>query len=494
MKGLLKILLGIVGLLVVLIVTAAIVIPIYVDPNDYKDEITTLAKKQTGRDLQMPGDLGITVFPWLGVQTGRLVLSNAEGFGEEPMVRAEGVEVRVKLLPLLRREIQMGTVVIDQMQANLARNENGVTNWDDLLKAAEEAPETDKPAEVAPADQKGFALAGLAVGGLDISNSRVTWDDRQAGQRYVIDELNLETGELVPGRPIDIDMSLALDASEPELKGTLSLTGTVSYDLDRQRYQVTPLKFRSSLEGPQLPGGAADISLDADTIAADLNANTASIKAFSLRALETTVEGDIDAQHIDRKLPGLKGYIQIAGDNLPALLRAAGKPELADKIQDDAAKFALNASFDADTDAGTARVSDLEARILGVDLSGDLNATNTNTDNPGINGRLDIAGDDLGSLLAVAGQEPLAQNLKSLKASASLSGTRQSLKLEPLEAEATVAGDALPEGPVDIKLNATADANLAEETLRIPKLSVQGLGLDVQGNVNASGIIERARV
>ena len=493
MKGLLKILFGIVGLLVVLIVTAAIVIPIYVDPNDYKDEITSIVKKQTGREVQIPGDLSITVFPWLGVETGRLVLSDAEGFGPEPMVQAEGVEVRVKLLPLLRKEIQMGTVVIDQLQANLARNEQGVTNWDDLLKAAEKAPEAkpEQEGKKAPSDQKGFALAGLAVGGLDISNSRITWVDKKAGQRYVIDQLNLETGELVPGEPIDIDLSLVADASQPKLKGSLSLAGTVEYELDKQRYQVTPLSLESSLEGPQLPGGAADISLSADTIAADLGAHTVSVRALSLRALETTIEGDIEARNIDRKLPGLKGYIQVAGDNLPALLKAAGKPELAAKIADDAAEFALDASFDADTDAGTAKLSDLEGRVLGVDISGNLNATNTNTDNPGISGQLDIAGEDLASLLAVAGQEPLAKNLKSLQASANLSGTRQSLKLEPVKARATVAGDALPEGPVDIKLDATAAANLAQETLDIPQLTIQGLGLDVQGGMKATGIMSQ---
>jgi len=486
MKGLMKILFGIIGLLVVLIVTAAIVIPMYVDPNDYKDDITALVQKQTGRELQIPGDLSITVFPWLGVQTGRIVLSNAEGFGDEPMVQAEGVEVRVKLLPLLRKEIQMGTVILDRLQANLARNAKGVTNWDDLIKAAEEAPAEPEPeAEEQPA----LALAGLAVGGLDISDSRVSWDDRQAGVRYVIDDLNLETGELAPGRPIDIDLSMALQASEPELKGTLALAGTVSYDLEKQQYQVTPLSLESSLQGPQLPGGVADISLDADTVAADLGANTASLKSFTLRALETTIEGDIDAQNIDQKLPGLKGYIQAEGDNLPGLLTALGQAELAEKISGDAAKFSLNASFDADAAAGRASVQDLEARLLGVDLSGNLAATNTNTDNPGINGQLTVAGKDLGPLLAVAGQDDLAKSLRALDARANLSGSRRNLKLEPLELTATVAGDAVPEGPVDVSVKATAAANLDEETLQVPQFAVQGLGLDVQGSVNAGGIL-----
>lgn len=496
MKGLLKILLGIIGGLIILIVAAAIVIPMYVDPNDYKDEITTLVEKQTGRQLQIPGDLSITVFPWLGVETGRLVLSNAEGFGDEPMVQAEGVEVRVKLLPLLRKEIEMGTVVIEQLQANLARNEKGVTNWDDLLKAAEKAPEeaADKPAEPAPgSDQQAFSLAGLAVGGLNISNSRVSWVDKQKKQRYVIDDLNLETGELVPGEPIDVDLGLSFDASQPQLKGTLSLVGTVSYDLEKQQYQVTSLALESSLQGLQLPSGSADIDLSADTLAADLAANTASVRAFSLSALETRMQGDLEAQNIDRKLPALKGYIEVTGNDLPALLKLVGQQELAGKIQGDAAKFTLSASFDADTDAGTAQVSDLKARILGSQLTGDLKATQTNTENPGIDGQLNIVGEDLSSLLAVAGQEPLAQNLKVLKASVNLSGTRQNLKLAPLDAQATFFGEALPEGPVDVKLNATAEVNLAKETLNVPKVGVRGMGLDVQGSVDASGILSQPK-
>lgn len=391
MKGLLKILLGIVGVLVVVIVAAAIIIPMYVDPNDYKDEITAMVKKQTGRELQIPGDLSITVFPWLGVETGRLVFSDAEGFGAEPMVQAEGIEIRVKLLPLLRKEIEMGTVIIDQLQANLIRNEQGRTNWDDLLQAAEQNAGSEQPAQPRD-DNQAFALAGLAVGGLDISNSRVSWVDKQAKQHYVIEDLNLKTGTLVPGQPIDIELNTSIDASNPQLKGTLALAGTVSYDLDKQQYRITPLALESSLEGPQLPGGAADINLSADTIAANLNANTASIRALSLNALNTRIEGDLEAQNIERQVPSLKGFLNVSGDNLPALLKLAGRKDLAEQLQGKPAEFKLGANFNADANAGTAQISDLKANVLGIKMAGEVSASQTNSDNPSFNGQFDISG------------------------------------------------------------------------------------------------------
>ncbi|MEX0951690.1 MAG: AsmA family protein, partial [Gammaproteobacteria bacterium] len=177
MKGLLKVLIGLFGLLVVLIIAAAVIVPMYFDPNDYRDEISAMVKKQTGRDLQIEGELQISVFPWLGIQTGRIVLGNAEGFGNEPFAEAEEIQARVKLLPLLRKEIEMDTVVIDRLRANLIRNKDGVTNWDDLVKAQEEeVAQTDADIEAqkttsADADQPP-PIAALALGGLDIRDSR----------------------------------------------------------------------------------------------------------------------------------------------------------------------------------------------------------------------------------------------------------------------------------------------------------------------------------
>ena len=473
MKGLFKVLFGIIGLLIVVIVAAAILIPMYVDPNDYKGEITTLVKKQTGRELQIPGDLSISVFPWLGVQTGELVFSNAEGFGDEPMVRAQGVEIRVKLLPLLRQEIQVGTVVIDELQASLGRNKQGVSNWDDLIKAAETAPEQQEPAQ--PAGDQGLALAGLAVGGLDISNSRVIWDDKQAGQRYAIDQLNLETGELVPGQPIDIDLAMNFEASQPELQGDLALAGTVSYDLDKQQYQVTPLDLESSLKGPQLPGGAADISLSADTIAADLKAHTARVNALSLTALNTAIEGDIQAQNIDRKVPGLKGFVKVSGDSLPALLKAAGQQDLAAQLANKPESFMLNASFDAAAEAGTAKVSELEASVLGIELSGKLNASQTNTDNPALSGEFDIAGLGLDATTTVKAENVLKQPSYSGSLKLAEFNPRDLMDELAIELPATADDEVLTRLALETQYSGTSNSiNMSQLNLQLDDTTATG--------------------
>ncbi|MEX0951691.1 MAG: AsmA family protein, partial [Gammaproteobacteria bacterium] len=182
--------------------------------------------------------------------------------------------------------------------------------------------------------------------------------------------------------------------------------------------------------------------------------------------------------------------LDIEGEDLPALMRLAGLDDMAAQIRSaSSARFSLSAKLDADAEAGTAQVSNLQAQVLGVKVQGDVNATATQTDNPALNGQISLAGESLGDLLAVVGQAALAENLKSLNAEVKFSGTQQQFKLEPINATATFAGKQLPQGPVDIALIATATANMANETLSIPSLAVKGMGLDVQATVDAKAIL-----
>ena len=82
MKPVLKILVWLVGIIFTLVIVAAIVLPLLVDPNDFRDDIGQAVKKQTGRDLTIEGDLKLSVIPWLGVEVGRASLSNAPGLGD----------------------------------------------------------------------------------------------------------------------------------------------------------------------------------------------------------------------------------------------------------------------------------------------------------------------------------------------------------------------------------------------------------------------------
>jgi len=147
--------------LVLLIVAAAIILPLVVDPNDFKDEIAAAVESQTGRTLSMEGDISLSVFPWLGLDMGPVSLSNAAGFSDQPFASMDAVQVRIKLLPLLSKQVEMDTVVLRGLHVSLETDKTGKTNWSDLAGAAESTEETPTAAtkSASPAE---VTLAGLA--------------------------------------------------------------------------------------------------------------------------------------------------------------------------------------------------------------------------------------------------------------------------------------------------------------------------------------------
>ena len=105
MGSLIKWLFGLILLVVVVIVAAVVILPMVIDPNDYKPQIVATAKEKLGRDVAIEQDLGLSVFPWLGIETGGVRIGNADGFKAASFAEIEKLGLKVKLLPLLSRKI-----------------------------------------------------------------------------------------------------------------------------------------------------------------------------------------------------------------------------------------------------------------------------------------------------------------------------------------------------------------------------------------------------
>jgi len=53
-----------------LLLLLAVEILLLVDPNDYRDDITVAVQNATGRELSIEGDLSLSLFSWLGAESG----------------------------------------------------------------------------------------------------------------------------------------------------------------------------------------------------------------------------------------------------------------------------------------------------------------------------------------------------------------------------------------------------------------------------------------
>jgi AsmA protein len=264
MKKLLKIVAWIVGIVVGLLIVAVLVLPLVFDPNRYKDDIVKLVKTSTGRDLKIDGNIGWTVFPRLGVSTGRLTLSNAPGFGNEPFARVESTTVRVEVLPLFVGRVNVDAIVIDGLVLNLAKNAAGKSNWDDLAQPRGAKPQAPKPKDDAPS-----AALALTAGKLDIQRSTLTWRDASTGDSYALKNLTLETGRLAVNEPMNVKLGFDLDYGKPAKHAVLRLVATALYTEDKIalkpfELQVDESRLTGSMEIRNLasPAYRFDLALD----------------------------------------------------------------------------------------------------------------------------------------------------------------------------------------------------------------------------------------
>ena len=90
------------------------------DPNDYKDEIRQIARDKAHIELTLNGDIGWSLFPWLGLElhdAGVATLTKPN----EPFADLQMLGLSVRVLPLLRREVQMSDVRVEGLNLRLTR-------------------------------------------------------------------------------------------------------------------------------------------------------------------------------------------------------------------------------------------------------------------------------------------------------------------------------------------------------------------------------------
>ncbi len=124
-----KRILWVMGALLVLLVGGVLVGPGLVDWNQYKGDIQAQARKATGRDLVINGNIKITVLPAPALIAGDVSLANSEGASSPNMMRLKSLEVRVALAPLLTGRIEVERVKLVDPVVELEVLADGRRNW-----------------------------------------------------------------------------------------------------------------------------------------------------------------------------------------------------------------------------------------------------------------------------------------------------------------------------------------------------------------------------
>jgi len=107
---------------------ALLLIPRWVDLAPYRAAVETALTQATGRPARV-SELRLSLLPWAGVEIRGLALASPAGFIEPDVATVPSAELRMRLLPLLRREVHLERVVLHEPHLLLEIAADGRRNW-----------------------------------------------------------------------------------------------------------------------------------------------------------------------------------------------------------------------------------------------------------------------------------------------------------------------------------------------------------------------------
>lgn len=198
MKKLIKILGGLIGFIVIILVAAGIAIMIIVDKPFIEDQISSALHRHVVIE-----EINAGIFSAVsGIEVKKVFISNYKTPAQlknlkgkkvppgDTFVELKAFVFKVQLLPLLKKQLKLNQLVLYGPVINVVKSKDGSYNFDDLLKQNEETVKKSKQKDEPAPPKKGSPLrvddlpVALSVGKIGLEKGRVTYLDRTYDQRF----------------------------------------------------------------------------------------------------------------------------------------------------------------------------------------------------------------------------------------------------------------------------------------------------------------------
>jgi uncharacterized protein involved in outer membrane biogenesis len=304
------------GILVLIAIVGAAVLVATFNVNEYRGTIQSELEKRLGRPVNL-GDMHLKLFPpRFGVQD--LAIADDPRFSpDSPFVKAKELDVSVKLLPLLHKQIEIDSLDLRQPTVNLIKNDAAEWNFASIghlpeignlgagqptspLSKSTQTPVANAPSNTPSneSNQRGpLAEQHFSLGELTIEDGQVSLlDQTQSKTPSLYDHIDVTVKNFSPNSPFTMDAAAHMAGrgmQEIRLRGQggplaeQDLAKTPFHGtLDVKEVQITDLaKF---LNSPALNGtdgmmtGQIRISNDAGKLTAEGETNIQNTKVHGM--------------------------------------------------------------------------------------------------------------------------------------------------------------------------------------------------------------------
>jgi len=388
MKRPYRILSWIAGILIALILIAVILVKLFFPVEKARLLAIEKGSAALGRSIDIES-VDVSFWGGLGVELQSVTIANAPDFGQEPLARVGEVDVKLSLLPLLKGEINIDRLIINDLRAEMIKRPDGTNNY--TFAATDKKIPPHVRDKVTPEAQA--VAATVSFDRLELHNGNIRYQDDSSGMVLDISTLSLSTSLSIPnaavyhsrGHALAETLVVVLDTDTlPPL--TVATRHDAEFDLSSNR--LTLRESELTINGLTFTThGSAEMGRE-DILA-----------AFNFRSTRIAAKDVLNLLPPER-LQALgeftaSGFFSVDADltydqSTPDTLRYTGSIELTDAAfsrADIPGELEIgNALIDFETN--TLRLSLRQATFDKKPLRGQL--TLTDFDNPSVNG--DLAG------------------------------------------------------------------------------------------------------
>ncbi|MFK8010767.1 MAG: AsmA family protein [Marinicellaceae bacterium] len=299
MKKLVKWLLRIVLSLVILVILAAFIIPMVIDPNDYKENIAEKIEQQIGRPAQLNGNIEWSVFPWLALTINEISIDNEAGFTGEKFASINQLSARVKLLPLISKNIEVGSIVINEAHFTLQVSASGKSNWQGILDHVSQSSTDTEPTD---------SSSTLNIQGVQIKNTSIDYSDKQSSTQANISKMSMDMSEIAIDKLVKTDISMHINMPESGFDADLNSDLSIHNLLNNAGIKVDINGFKLNGQLSSSSETPINISFDEKGLL-DLAQDTLNIPRLNIRAGDANINTNISANNLTKNIQMTGNYV-----------------------------------------------------------------------------------------------------------------------------------------------------------------------------------------
>ncbi|MDP0561349.1 MAG: AsmA family protein [Candidatus Endonucleobacter sp. (ex Gigantidas childressi)] len=214
--------------IVLLLVLAAVLLPKLIDPSHYRADISKLVYEQTGLTLKINGAISWSLFPWLGLSIETLSIN---GMQNNKLADLDSVEISIKLLPLLRKKIELQTARLIGLDLNLVRHNDGTGNWEVNTPKKPPTNQHTTVKDTSSDKTKKTSSMTLDITNIEISELNIRYNDQQSDNTYLINHASLVTGGIADQKPFDLNLSGIVSSKKQDLDLKINMSAKLTINL-----------------------------------------------------------------------------------------------------------------------------------------------------------------------------------------------------------------------------------------------------------------------